>query len=173
MTDDSGMSRSSKRPNRNRTPEEVLKRESGGPRTGVFTDGSCEGNPGPGGWAFVWVEDDEIVAEAHGYEPETTNNRMELRALIEAYRRLPADSALTVYSDSELCVRTMNEWAPNWERRGWRRKDGPIKNLALVKELYDLVNSRPSVELRWIKAHSGSRWNEYVDAVASSYMREG
>ncbi len=173
MTDDSGMSRSSKRPNRIRTPEEVLKRESGGPRTGVFTDGSCEGNPGPGGWAFVWVEDDEIATEAHGYEAERTNNRMELRALIEAYRRFPADSALTVYSDSELCVRTMNEWAPSWERRGWRRKDGPIKNLALVQELYDLVNSRPSVELRWIKAHSGSRWNEYVDAVASGYMREG
>ena len=156
-----------------RTPAKVLERTNGGPLTGMFTDGSCEGNPGPGGWAFVWVENDRIIAEEHGTDPDTTNNRMELRALIEAYRRLPPDASVTVYSDSELCVKTMNEWASGWERRGWRRKSGPIKNLDLVQELYALVHSREVVELRWIRAHSGSRWNEYVDALASSFMREG
>lgn len=169
MADDQLMARNA---NRSRTPQQVLERATRGPTTGVFTDGSCEGNPGPGGWAFAWVEDDRIVAEDYGFEPDTTNNRMELRALIEAYRLLPLDARITVYSDSELCVRTVNEWAPGWEQRGWRRKGGPIKNLALVQELYELKKAHGSVELRWIRAHSGSRWNEYVDALASSFMRQ-
>jgi len=154
------------------TPKEVLERYSGGPKTGVFTDGSCDGNPGPGGWGFVWVEEDRILAEQHGADPETTNNRMELAALIAAYRALPEDDAVTIYSDSQLCVKTTNEWAEGWERRGWRRKSGPIANLELVQELYGLAKSRPDITLAWIKAHDGSRWNEYADALASTYMRE-
>jgi len=153
------------------SPDEVLERFSGGPKTGIFTDGSCEGNPGPGGWGFVWVEDDRIVAEQSGFDPNTTNNRMELAALIAAYRALPDDCASTVYSDSQLCVKTVNEWAPGWEKRGWRRKSGPIANLELVRELYDLANRHPDVKLVWIKAHDGSRWNEYADALATSFMR--
>ena len=120
----------------------------------------------------MWVEDDGIVAEKHGADPATTNNRMELTALIEAYRALPESARTTVYSDSELCVRTINEWAPAWERRGWRRKGGPVKNLELVQTLYALAGAHPDVELRWIRAHDGSRWNEYVDALANSYLRE-
>jgi ribonuclease HI len=154
------------------TPQQVLQRHHGGPRTGVFTDGSCEGNPGRGGWGFVWVEDDRIRAEQHGYDPDTTNNRMELRALIEAYRALSDDTRVDVYSDSQLCVNTVNEWAKGWEARGWRRKGGPIKNLELVQELYALAQARPDVTLRWIRAHDGSRWNEYVDALATTYVRE-
>jgi len=154
------------------TPEQVLARYRGGPRTGVFTDGSCEGNPGPGGWAWVWVEGDRIVASAHGSHPATTNNRMELTALIEAFRRLPEDARIVVYSDSQLCVRTINEWAAGWEARGWRRKGGPIANLAMVKQLYTLAGSRPGVRLEWIRSHDGTRWNEYVDALANSYLRE-
>jgi ribonuclease HI len=153
------------------SPEEVLRRFSAGPRTGVFTDGSCEGNPGPGGWGFVWVEDGEIIAEDSGVDPDTTNNRMELTALIAAYRALPGDAEITVYSDSQLCVKTVNEWAAGWEKRGWRRKSGPIANLELVKELYALARAHPKVSLRWIKAHDGSRWNEYADALAAAYMR--
>jgi ribonuclease HI len=154
------------------TPQQALARYRGGPRTGVFTDGSCEGNPGRGGWAWVWVEDDEIRGEGHGTDPATTNNRMELTALIRALRALPADAELTVHSDSDLCVKTVNEWAAGWEARGWRRKTGPIKNLELVKELYALAGDHPKVTLRWIRAHDGSRWNEYVDALASSYLME-
>jgi len=153
------------------SPEEVLQRFDGGPKTGVFSDGSCEGNPGPGGWGFVWVEDDRIVTEQCGADPQTTNNRMELAALIAAFEALPEDAALTVYSDSQLCVKTVNEWAAAWERRGWRRKSGPIANLEQVQKLYKLANAHPTVELVWIKAHDGSRWNEYADALASSYMR--
>jgi len=155
------------------TPKQVLRRYKEGPKTGVFTDGSCEGNPGPGGWGFVWVEDDRIVEEAHGHDPDTTNNRMELQALIEAFTRLPEDSELTVYSDSQLCVNTVNEWAPGWARRGWKRKSGPIANLELVRKLYSLHLSHANVALAWIRAHDGSRWNEYADALASTFLREG
>lgn len=154
------------------TPEEVLRHHSSGPRSGVFTDGSCDNNPGPGGWGFVWVEDDEIVAERHGTAPSTTNNRMELQALIEAYRLLPEDAELTVYSDSQLCVNTINQWAASWEKRGWKRKTGPIANLELVQELYALANAHPKVKLEWIRAHVGSKWNEYADALATTYLRE-
>lgn len=152
------------------TPEEVLRRYTGGPKDGVFSDGSCEGNPGPGGWGFVWVTNGEIVAEKSGTDPATTNNRMELRALIEAYKALPEDARLTVHTDSQLCVKTINEWAAGWEQRGWRRKKGPIANLELVQELWDLANTHPDITLQWIKAHDGSRWNEYADALASAYM---
>jgi ribonuclease HI len=150
------------------SPEEVLERYTEGPLSGVFTDGGCEGNPGPGGWGFVWVENDRIVTQGSGAASHTTNNRMELTALIEAFKALPSDSDAIVYSDSKLCVDTINVWAAGWERRGWRRKGGPIKNLELVQELYRLSRDRDDVELRWIKAHDGSRWNEYADALAGA-----
>ncbi len=153
------------------TPDEVLERYTSGPKTGVFTDGSCEGNPGPGGWAAVRVEEDEIVEVASGGDPDTTNNRMELEALIAGLKMLPEDAKTTVYSDSNLCVQTVNQWAAGWERRGWRRKSGPIANLELVKQLYALAQARPDVEIRWIKAHDGSRWNEYADAVATAAIQ--
>ena len=152
------------------TPAEVLERYTAGPKTGVFSDGSCEGNPGPGGWGFVWVEDDRIVTQDSGTDGDTTNNRMELTALIAAYRALPADAEIDVYSDSQLCVKTVNEWAAGWEARGWKRKTGPIANLELVKELYALANAHPQAKLQWIKAHDGSRWNEYADALASAWL---
>jgi ribonuclease HI len=148
------------------TPEEVLETQFGGPDSGIFTDGSCDPNPGPGGWGWVWVEEGTILDQGHGREPATTNNRMELRALIEAFKNLPEDRDLVVFSDSQLCVNTINEWAPGWERRGWKRKGGPIKNLDLVQELYALALSKPRIELRWIRAHEGTRWNEYADALA-------
>ena len=153
------------------TPEQVLERYTAGPDTGVFTDGSCEGNPGPGGWGFVWVRGGEIVAQESGSDPATTNNRMELAAMIAGLRALPADSHETIYSDSQLVVNTLTQWAAGWERRGWKRKTGPIANLELVQEAYALAKAHPNVTIRWIKAHDGSRWNEYADALASSFQR--
>ena len=154
------------------TTDQVLQRYTSGPKSGVFTDGSCEGNPGPGGWGFVWVEKDEIVQEKYGRDGDTTNNRMELTALIQALRVLPEDAEAAVYSDSQLCVKTVNEWAAGWEQRGWRRKSGPIANLELVKQFYALAGARPGVRIEWIRAHDGSRWNEYADALASRYLLE-
>ena len=137
------------------------------PTDGVFTDGSAVPNPGPGGWGAVWVRDDKVVEQASGRDPDTTNNRMELRALIEGARMVPEGTPAILWSDSNLAVRTVNEWAAGWKRNGWKRKRGPVENLDLVKELYELLQSRPELEVRWIKAHVGHRWNEYADRLAN------
>jgi ribonuclease HI len=150
---------------------EVLAEHTAGPTTGVFTDGGARPNPGRGGWGVVIVQDNQIVAHRCGHHPETTNNRMELTALIEAYKLLPEDAEINIYSDSNLCVQTVNEWAANWKKRGWRKKDGEIKNLELVQELYELALAHPKAKLQWIKAHNGWRWNEYVDVLASAWDR--
>ncbi len=153
------------------TTSEVLKRYTGGPQTGIFTDGGASPNPGPGGWGLVHVVDGEILHEEKGHDEDTTNNRMELTALIHALKLLSPEEEITVYSDSDLCVKTINEWAAGWKARGWKRKAGPIKNLELVQELYALKQERPRATLQWIKAHDGSRWNEYADALATAWMR--
>ena len=119
----------------------------------------------------MYVIANAIREQALGHEPHTTNNRMELMALIAGYRLVPAGEATTVYTDSRLCVNTINLWAAGWRKNGWKRKGGPIKNLDLVEELYDLARARPDIELCWIKSHSGNRWNEYADALATAYRR--
>jgi len=156
----------------NLTRAEVLARYTGGPQTGLFTDGSSVPNPGPGGWGVVWVEEGEIKTERHGHDPDTTNNRMELSALIEAYRLLPAEAEVELFTDSRLCVDTITKWAPGWERKGWKRKGGPIKNLELVQELLRLHRAAPACSLRWIRAHSGHLWNEYADSLATAWLRD-
>jgi ribonuclease HI len=137
------------------------------PDSGVFTDGGASPNPGPGGWGAVYVLEGEIVAEAHGHEPHTTNNRMELTALRAALDLVPEGVSAVVYSDSNLAVRTINEWAAGWEKRGWRRKTGEVENLDLVRAVYE--NWRPELKLRWIKGHAGYRWNEYADRLANRW----
>ena len=146
----------------------VLETCTAGPQDGLFTDGSASPNPGPGGWGVVWVEDGVVRAQAKGRSPDTTNNRMELQALIEAYRLVAPGQAVRIHSDSDLCVKTITQWAAGWEKRGWRRKAGPIKNLDLVQELHGLASAHPEVELVWLRAHVGARWNEYADALASA-----
>lgn len=121
----------------------------------------------------MYVVHNKIVSEAFGYGGDTTNNRMELLALINAVDLVPVGTNTTVYSDSNLAVRTINEWATGWERRGWKRKSGPVENLDLVKRAYAAFASRPELELRWIKAHAGFRWNEYADELANRGRAEG
>jgi ribonuclease HI len=150
---------------------EVLAKYTNGPKDGVFTDGAAEPNPGAGGWGAVYVADDQVVSERWGHEPHTTNNRMELSALISGCALVPEGVKAVLYTDSQLCVSTINEWAKSWEARGWKRKGGEIKNLELVQELYAIFRRRPELELRWIAAHSGNRWNEYADALATAYRR--
>lgn len=151
---------------------EVMKKYSGGPQSGVFTDGSCQPNPGPGGWGYVWVRDGKVLAQGHGHDPNTTNNRMELTALLEALSVLPPDAEEVIFSDSRLCVQTLNEWAASWEKNGWQRKGGPIKNLDLVKRAYALFKQRPKTQLRWIAAHNGNLWNEVADSLSTAWMRD-
>jgi ribonuclease HI len=153
------------------SPTEVLSTYSAGPISGVFTDGAAHPNPGAGGWGAVHVVNNEIRAEASGHEPHTTNNRMELMALIRGFALVPPGERAMVYTDSRLCVNTINLWAADWRKNGWKRKGGAIKNLDLVEQLYTLALARPEIELCWIKSHNGYRWNEYADALATAYRR--
>lgn len=151
----------------------LLQRHHDGPDEGLFTDGGCSGNPGPGGWGLVRVHAGRVVDRKRGEHPRTTNNRMELIALLAAYGMIGPEDEVTIWSDSQLCVSTINEWARGWAARGWRRKGGEIKNLDLIRPLYALALSRPRARLSWIKAHHGSRWNEYVDLLATWHLKQG
>ena len=154
------------------TTAEVLERYRSGPASGVFTDGSCSGNPGPGGWGAVRVREGRVVDERLGDDPDTTNNHMEFEAVIAGLEMIGAGEAETVYSDSRLVVQTLNEWAAGWARRGWKRRTGPVKNLDLVQRAYALKQERPHVRVEWIAAHNGALWNEYADALATAYLRD-
>ena len=118
------------------------------------------------------MRDNRVVEERCGHEPHTTNNRMELRALIEGCALIEPGTPTILYTDSQLCVNTISKWAKGWEARGWKRKGGEIKNLELVQELYATMPRRPELELRWIAAHAGNRWNEYADSLATAYRRK-
>nr|WP_322817920.1 ribonuclease H [Tepidiforma sp.] len=145
----------------------------GDPQSGIFTDGSCQGNPGPGGWGAVFVRDGKVVEERHGFEPQTTNNRMEWEAMLAGLEMAPEDEPVTIYSDSQLVVRTLNEWAKDWEARGWRRKSGPVENLDLVRRAWELKRQRPLARVEWVRGHAASRWNAYADRLATRHLREG
>lgn len=155
----------------NLTGAEVLQKYFAGPKSGVFTDGATEPNPGPGGWGAVYVIDGKIVAEERGHEAHTTNNRMELTAMLVACRLVPEGVTTTLYTDSKLCVETVTTWAKGWEARGWKKKGGPIKNLELIQELCAILWRRPEIAVEWIEAHAGNRWNEYADSLATAYRR--
>jgi ribonuclease HI len=155
------------------TPADVLLNFDGGPQTGVFTDGGCDPNPGAGGWAAVKVRDGVLLEGRAGHEDATTNNRMELRALLEAFAMLGEDDEATIYSDSSYSVKAVTEWAPGWERNGWRRgktKKEPVLNVDLMQELLAAARAHPRVQLAWLKGHAGSRWNEYADALVRQHQ---
>ena len=117
----------------------------------------------------MYVVDGKVIDEAHGHDADTTNNRMELTALIEGAQLVPEGTAVPVYSDSNLAVRTINEWAAGWEARGWKRKTGPVENVDLVRSVYAAYRKRPELDLKWIKAHVGFTWNEYADRLANRW----
>ena len=154
------------------TVNQVLENFSAGPTTGIFTDGSCSGNPGPGGWGVVMVLNNEIIIQKHGHNEYTTNNQMELTALREGLLFEDNLKEIDAFTDSQLLVNTFNSWASEWERMGWRRKSGPIKNLELVKEIFYLIKERKNFTLNWIPAHSGYKWNEYADSLSTAYLRD-
>ncbi len=136
-----------------------------------YTDGGCRGNPGPGGWGFlVFNPVTGHALERCGGETETTNNRMEMMAAIMALRSLKKDGIrVLLYSDSQYMIKAMTEWLPGWKSRGWKRKEGPLKNVDLLKDL-DALNECFRVTWRWVKGHVGNRGNEHVDGLTNRAM---
>ena len=132
----------------------------------IYVDGACSRNPGKGGWAAVAVKDDKIVWEAVSEQyPDTTNNRMEMEAVSFALFFERTNDKVVIYSDSELSVKTLTEWAPRWRDNGWKKKGG-IKNLELVKRSFQLFEDRPNVSIKWIKGHCGHKWQERANKLA-------
>lgn len=134
----------------------------------VYTDGACLGNPGPGGWGWALLEGGKAVASDGGGEKLTTNNRMELKAVIEAVKTFgPMERPLVIVSDSKYVVGNI-QGLPVWEARGWKGSNKkPVKNPDLWQELYALCKQY-KVSFRWVKGHSGDVGNEIADAIASS-----
>ena len=137
----------------------------------IFTDGACRGNPGPGGWgALLRYGDHE--KEIYGGEPETTNNRMELTAAIEALSTLKQPCKVTLTTDSEYVRQGITSWMENWKKRGWKTANKkPVKNVDLWQRL-EQETTRHQVEWKWVKGHSGHRENEIADQLANRGIDE-
>lgn len=135
----------------------------------IHTDGGCSGNPGPGGWAAVLRYGDK-AKEISGGEMATTNNRMELRAAIEALQVLKEACSVTLFTDSEYVRNGITAWIHNWRRSGWRTKDKkPVKNADLWQQL-DTETRRHTIEWKWLKGHAGHADNERCDVLAGTQM---
>ena len=134
----------------------------------IHTDGACKGNPGPGGWGVV-LRSGAVEKELFGGEPQTTNNRMELRAVIEALRALRRPCRVSLYLDSEYVRKGITEWIQGWKAKGWRTASRqPVKNVELWQELDRLVaTSGHEISWHWVRGHAGDPGNERADALAN------
>ena len=132
----------------------------------IYTDGACRGNPGPGGWG-VWMVSGPHEKELFGGESNTTNNRMELTAVISALRALKRPCRVVLYTDSQYVQKGISEWIVGWKARGWRTADKkPVKNADLWQEL-DEARRRHDIQWRWVKGHAGHEGNERADRLAN------
>ena len=137
----------------------------------IYTDGACRGNPGPGGWGAL-LRSGQHVKELWGGETHTTNNRMEMQAVIESLKALKRPSDVILTTDSQYVRKGITEWISGWKRRNWltaQRK--PVKNAELWREI-DELTTRHSIEWRWVKGHSGHAENERVDQLANRGIDE-
>ena len=131
----------------------------------IYTDGACSGNPGPGGWGAIlrWNGHEK---ELSGGEGETTNNRMEMMAVIKGLEALKKNSTVTLYTDSKYVQQGVDEWLEGWKARGWKSASKkPVKNQDLWEQIDSLIQQH-SVEFIWVKGHSGHEFNERVDKLA-------
>ena len=138
----------------------------------IFTDGGCTGNPGPGGWAALLLIDEDNPVELSGGDPSTTNNRMELTAVIEALEsvslRYGADTPVEIHTDSQYVQKGISQWMKGWIAKGWKTAAGkPVKNKDLWLILREL-DTRMDVKWYWVKGHSGHRWNERCDELVAA-----
>ena len=140
-------------------------------RVSVFTDGACRGNPGPGGWGAL-LRFGEVERELYGGEPDTTNNRMELRAAIEALSLLKEPCVVDLTTDSVYVRDGVTRWMENWKRNGWRTAaKKPVKNQDLWQQL-DAVMAEHDIHWHWVKGHSGHPENERADRLANRGIDE-
>ncbi|MBQ5515006.1 MAG: ribonuclease HI [Oscillospiraceae bacterium] len=131
----------------------------------LYTDGACSGNPGPGGWAAILCYG-KAVKELSGGEAETTNNRMELTAVIESLNALKRPCEVELYTDSQYVANAINlGWLENWKKRGWKRKDGKLLNPELWQKLDSLLETH-KVTFHWVKGHADNEYNNRCDALA-------
>ena len=131
----------------------------------LWTDGSASPNPGPGGFAVLEIRNGEAFPVVLGREKETTNIRMEGSAMVAGIK-YAKEEGCEIHSDSEFWINVLEKWARGWEAKGWKKSNGEIKNLDLVKELYKLYNKYP-VKLVWEKGHDGILFNELADEWAN------
>jgi ribonuclease HI len=127
----------------------------------IYTDGGCDPNPGPGGWAALIMSGDQ-KKEISGADKKTTNNRMELTAAIQALRSVPEPAKIKIYTDSQYLQRGIEEWMPGWLRKNWRGSSGPVLNQDLWKELLEAIKPH-QVSWQWVKGHAGNVYNTRVD----------
>jgi len=132
----------------------------------IYTDGACKGNPGVGGWGAIIMRDGKNI-ELFGGENETTNNRMELMAVIMALKKIPSNLELTIYTDSTYVQKGISEWIKNWKVNNWRSSNKkPVKNKDLWVDLDEAVGSR-KIFWEWVKGHAGNEGNEKADELAN------
>jgi ribonuclease HI len=134
----------------------------------IYTDGACKGNPGPGGWG-VLLRSAGNQKELFGGEPSTTNNRMELTAVIQALEALKRPCAVTLYLDSQNVLKGITEWLPGWKAKGWKTANKqPVKNAELWRRIDELLaQGGHVVDWRWVRGHNGDPGNERADALAN------
>jgi len=134
--------------------------------TEIFTDGACRGNPGPGGWGAI-LRHGDTVKEIYGGEPETTNNRMELTAVIESLKLLKRPARVRITTDSTYVMKGCTEWLPGWKKKNWvNSAKKPVKNKDLWLVLDEMLGNH-EIEWNWVKGHSGHTENERVDELAN------
>jgi len=137
----------------------------------IYTDGACSGNPGPGGWGAVILDEEKNETNISGEEKSTTNNRMELMAPIMALRKIKKSSEVIIYTDSTYLKNGITIWIKNWEINGWMSKNKkPIKNKDLWVTLNKLSEEQ-SIDWKWIKAHTGNKYNEIADKLATGAIK--
>ena len=138
----------------------------------IYTDGACSGNPGPGGWGAL-LQAGGHTKEISGAEPSTTNNRMELQAVIEALKELKFPCEVQIYSDSSYVVSAFNQnWLGNWKRNGWRTASGaPVSNIDLWKEL-DALSEQHTISWHKVKGHSDNPYNNRCDELAVAATKD-
>ena len=135
-------------------------------RVVIYTDGACKGNPGPGGWG-AWLRWGAHEKELFGGEPATTNNRMELTAVIESLALRKRPTPVAIYTDSEYVKNGITTWIHGWKKRGWRTADNkPVKNIELWQRL-DVLAAGHEVQWHWVRGHTGDPGNERADALAN------